>query len=137
MSTVDEQTVEAIAAAINKIEEMGIGQKRINFRLRDANFSRQRYWGEPFPIKYDADGIAHGHYHVAVKGLHSFLVCPFEEGVAGAVQFGIALVLHAHRLLVTLEVLRSAVSLQAESCSGCLATALGTMGSAPSVAFGI
>jgi leucyl-tRNA synthetase len=49
----------AIGAAIDKIEALGIGQKRINYRLRDANFSRQRYWGEPFPIKYDADGISH------------------------------------------------------------------------------
>ena len=38
---------------------MGIGKRRVNFKLRDANFSRQRYWGEPFPIVYDADGVAH------------------------------------------------------------------------------
>lgn len=43
---------EAMAAVINKIEEMGIGHRTVNFRLRDAIFSRQRYWGEPFPIYY-------------------------------------------------------------------------------------
>jgi leucyl-tRNA synthetase len=43
---------EAIRAAIKKIEEMGIGKGTVNYRLRDAIFSRQRYWGEPFPIYY-------------------------------------------------------------------------------------
>lgn len=48
---------EAIPAAIEKVEELGIGRRKINYRLRDAIFSRQRYWGEPFPIYYK-DGIA-------------------------------------------------------------------------------
>ncbi len=43
---------DAIKAVIDKIEEMGIGHRTVNFRLRDAIFSRQRYWGEPFPIYY-------------------------------------------------------------------------------------
>ena len=43
---------EAMKAVIYKIEEMGIGHRTVNFRLRDAIFSRQRYWGEPFPIYY-------------------------------------------------------------------------------------
>ena len=43
---------DAMAAVIDKIEEMGIGHRTVNFRLRDAIFSRQRYWGEPFPIYY-------------------------------------------------------------------------------------
>ena len=45
----------AINCAIEKIENKGFGQKKINFRLRDAVFSRQRYWGEPFPIYYKDD----------------------------------------------------------------------------------
>ncbi len=47
---------EAIAAAKRYIEEKGIGRVKVNYRLRDAIFSRQRYWGEPFPVYYK-DGI--------------------------------------------------------------------------------
>lgn len=50
---------EAITAAAQKAEEMGIGKARVNYKMRDANFSRQRYWGEPFPVKYDQEDIAH------------------------------------------------------------------------------
>ncbi len=42
----------AITTVIQHLEAKGIGHKRINFRLRDAIFSRQRYWGEPFPVYY-------------------------------------------------------------------------------------
>ena len=47
---------EAITATIKKLEEMGVGTGKINYRLRDAIFSRQRYWGEPFPMYYK-DGM--------------------------------------------------------------------------------
>ena len=46
------KATKAINVAINRIEEEGIGRAKTNYRLRDAIFSRQRYWGEPFPVYY-------------------------------------------------------------------------------------
>ena len=48
---------DAIDVAINAIEEKGIGTRKVNYKMRDAAFSRQRYWGEPFPITWK-NGIA-------------------------------------------------------------------------------
>jgi leucyl-tRNA synthetase len=49
---------DAIDVVIKKIEEMGIGVRKVNYKMRDAAFSRQRYWGEPFPVIWK-DGIAY------------------------------------------------------------------------------
>ncbi|MEU0716716.1 leucine--tRNA ligase [Streptomyces lavendulocolor] len=51
--------VEAKARITDWLVARGIGEGTVNFRLRDWLFSRQRYWGEPFPIVYDEDGVAH------------------------------------------------------------------------------
>lgn len=50
----------AISLAIEKLESKGIGKKRVLYKLRDWLFSRQRYWGEPFPLVRCSDGIVRG-----------------------------------------------------------------------------
>ncbi len=49
---------DAIERTLQDIEKRGLGRRKVNYKLRDAIFSRQRYWGEPFPIVYDLDGVA-------------------------------------------------------------------------------
>ena len=51
---------EAIDKAIEWLESKGAGSGKIQYKLRDWLFARQRYWGEPFPIVYDENGMAHG-----------------------------------------------------------------------------
>ena len=51
------EVLEAIDAATERIESLGRGQRQIKYRIRDLVFSRQRYWGEPWPIVYDANDV--------------------------------------------------------------------------------
>ena len=51
---------DAIEVAIKAIEEKGIGVRKVNYKMRDAGFSRQRYWGEPFPIIWKPASAAGG-----------------------------------------------------------------------------
>ena len=51
---------DAIQRINDEIEDRGLGKRQVNYKMRDANFSRQRYWGEPFPIQYDSEGVAEG-----------------------------------------------------------------------------
>jgi leucyl-tRNA synthetase len=44
---------EAIDKALEHVDKLGIGEKKINYRMRDAIFGRQRYWGEPFPVYFE------------------------------------------------------------------------------------
>jgi leucyl-tRNA synthetase len=72
---------EATRKAIDKLEAIGQGQGKINYRLRDAVFSRQRYWGEPFPVYY-IDGmpqmIAEEHLPLKLPQIDKYL--PTETG---------------------------------------------------------
>ena len=71
----------AVKTAIYELEKLGQGQGKINYRLRDAVFSRQRYWGEPFPVYY-VDGmpqmIAEEHLPIKLPEVEKYL--PTETG---------------------------------------------------------
>ncbi|MEP6615129.1 MAG: leucine--tRNA ligase [Ginsengibacter sp.] len=74
---------DAIPIVLQKIEELGIGVRKINYKMRDAGFSRQRYWGEPFPIVYK-QGIAYpvgeGHLPVELPHVDKYSAGPEGEG---------------------------------------------------------
>lgn len=72
---------DAIAVAIDKIEQEGMGRRKVNYKMRDAGFSRQRYWGEPFPIIWQ-DGIAHvlDESHLPLELPHVEKYDPGKEG---------------------------------------------------------
>jgi leucyl-tRNA synthetase len=71
----------ALQKAIEALEEKGYGYGKINYRLRDAVFSRQRYWGEPFPVYYK-DGmpqmIDKNHLPIVLPAVEKYL--PTEDG---------------------------------------------------------
>lgn len=72
---------EAVKTAIDELEKLGQGKGKVNYRLRDAVFSRQRYWGEPFPVYY-VDGmpqmIAAEHLPIELPEVEKYL--PTESG---------------------------------------------------------
>ena len=70
---------DAIAAAKKYIEEAGIGRVKVNYRLRDAIFSRQRYWGEPIPICY-VDGIPEAYENLPLELPEIDKYLPTETG---------------------------------------------------------
>lgn len=74
---------EAMELVITEIEKQGIGKRKINYKMRDAAFSRQRYWGEPFPIKW-VDGVAiameENEIPVALPEVDSYSPGPEGEG---------------------------------------------------------
>lgn len=72
---------QALPKAIEALEELGAGKGKVNYRLRDAVFSRQRYWGEPFPVYY-VDGMPQmidaAHLPIHLPEVEKYL--PTEEG---------------------------------------------------------
>ncbi|WP_394974697.1 leucine--tRNA ligase [uncultured Croceitalea sp.] len=72
----------AVKRSIFELEQLGQGKGKINYRLRDAVFSRQRYWGEPFPVYYDGEGmpqmIADEHLPIELPEVEKYL--PTETG---------------------------------------------------------
>ncbi len=70
---------QAILRAIKEIESKKLGRRKINYRLRDAIFSRQRYWGEPFPIYYK-DGMPHAIRELPVELPEVDKYLPTETG---------------------------------------------------------
>jgi leucyl-tRNA synthetase len=65
------KTAEAKEAMIQHLEKNGIGERKVNFRLRDWLFSRQRYWGEPIPVSIDEDGFYHTETTLPLELPHS------------------------------------------------------------------
>lgn len=75
------QYKEATNKVIEALEQMGAGKGKINYRLRDAVFSRQRYWGEPFPVYYKnglPQLIEEHHLPLTLPEVSAYL--PTEEG---------------------------------------------------------
>ena len=72
---------DAVAKVISELEKRGLGEGKVNYRLRDAVFSRQRYWGEPFPVYY-VDGmpemIDEAHLPLVLPEVEKYL--PTETG---------------------------------------------------------
>lgn len=68
---------DATDAAINALVKAGVGKKKVNYKLRDAGFSRQRYWGEPFPVMY-VDDIPYGIDEPIIHNDHKLGGLPVE-----------------------------------------------------------
>lgn len=72
---------EAVAKVLAALEARGAGEAKVNYRLRDAVFSRQRYWGEPFPVYYEnglPQMISEEHFPILLPEVEKYL--PTEEG---------------------------------------------------------
>ncbi|HTI09148.1 MAG TPA: class I tRNA ligase family protein [Puia sp.] len=70
---------DAIVIVINKLEKRGIGVRKVNYRMRDAAFSRQRYWGEPFPIVWGGDEQSEVPERGRAQLGHGSIAIPLDE----------------------------------------------------------
>lgn len=74
---------QAMEVVINKLEELEIGTRKVNYKMRDAAFSRQRYWGEPFPIKWSngtAVALTESELPLLLPEVESYAPGPEGEG---------------------------------------------------------
>jgi len=79
----DKPMRDAIELVISRIESMGIGKRKVNFKIRDAAFSRQRYWGEPFPVKWQggmAQTLSEQNLPLELPHVESYKPGPEGEG---------------------------------------------------------
>lgn len=80
---------DAIDVVIQKLEELGIGTRKVNYKMRDAAFSRQRYWGEPFPIVWEngmAKPLPEGELPLELPHVDSYKPGPEGEGPLANIQ---------------------------------------------------
>lgn len=84
---------EGVSRILTEIERRTLGTRKVNYRMRDAGFSRQRYWGEPFPVLYSSDGqpqaLSESELPLELPYLESYSAGPNGKGpLANAIDWG-------------------------------------------------
>jgi len=91
---------DAIEVVINKLETQGIGERKVNYKMRDAGWSRQRYWGEPFPVVFRDDipyAMDEGELPLELPPLDNFRSAATGEGPLANVKDWVQINAHEKR----------------------------------------